>query len=110
MSLDLPMVFKVHAFTCAQRRPPTHPRGSCAESGAQPLWERLGARLEAARLPEAAMTMTGCLGFCRAGPIMVVYPEGIWYQPRTTEDIDEIVQSHFIEGQPVERLIIVPKI
>jgi len=41
--------------------------------------------------------------------LMVVYPEGIWYHPEKAEDIDEIIQSHFIEGKPVERLIIVPE-
>jgi (2Fe-2S) ferredoxin len=40
---------------------------------------------------------------------MVVYPEGVWYTPRTEADIDEILQSHFAEGKPVERLIIVPQ-
>jgi (2Fe-2S) ferredoxin len=38
---------------------------------------------------------------------MVVYPEGIWYQPRTTEDVDETFESHFLDGKPVERLIVV---
>jgi (2Fe-2S) ferredoxin len=55
------------------------------------------------------MAASGCLSFCRAGPLMVVYPEGIWYHPETPEDIDEIIQSHFVEGNPVERLIIVPQ-
>jgi (2Fe-2S) ferredoxin len=40
---------------------------------------------------------------------MVVYPQGVWYTPRTEADIDEIIQSHFVEGKPVERLIIVPQ-
>jgi (2Fe-2S) ferredoxin len=35
---------------------------------------------------------------------MVVYPEGIWYQLVDKEDVDEIIQSHFINGQPVARL------
>lgn len=110
MTLDIPQVFKVHAFTCFQQRPPGHPRGSCAEAGAKPLWERLGAKLEGLGNPEITMTATGCLGFCRAGPLMVVYPDGVWYQPKTVDDIDEIVQSHFVEGNPVERLIIIPKL
>ena len=109
MPLDIPQVFKVHTFACFQQRPPGHPRGSCAEQGAKALWERLGAKLEGLGNPEITMTATGCLGFCRAGPLMVVYPDGIWYQPKTEADIDEIVQSHFAEGNPVERLIIVPK-
>jgi (2Fe-2S) ferredoxin len=108
MPLDIPQVFKVHAFACFQQRPPGHPRGSCAQAGGTALWEHLGARLQALGQPEIAMTATGCLGFCRAGPLMVVYPQGIWYQPKTAEDIDEIVQNHFVGGTPVERLIVVP--
>ncbi len=57
--------------------------------------------------PDISGTPTGCLGFCPAGPLMVVYPEGIWYRPRSREDVDEIVQSHFTEGARVERLIVV---
>ncbi|WP_395666071.1 (2Fe-2S) ferredoxin domain-containing protein [Methylocella sp.] len=107
-SLDLPIVYKYHVFACFTKRPPGHPRGSCMENGAQPLWDRLARRLDAERNPDVCMTSSGCLGFCRAGPLMVVYPEGIWYHPETVEDIDEIVEKHFKGGAPVERLIIVP--
>ncbi|MFT4080123.1 (2Fe-2S) ferredoxin domain-containing protein [Rhodomicrobium sp.] len=107
---DLPLVFKRHVFICAQQRPPMHPRGSCAASGAMPLIERLSAKIQALQDPELAVTVTGCLGFCQAGPVVVVYPEGIWYAPKTVEDIDEICVSHLCEGEPVERLIFVPKV
>jgi (2Fe-2S) ferredoxin len=107
---ELPIVFRYHAFCCYQQRPPGHPRGSCAASGGPPLWERLSSKLQAAQLQGVAMVGTGCLGFCGAGPLMVVYPEGIWYQPKTEADIDEIVDSHFVRGQPVERLIVVLKL
>ncbi len=76
--------------------------------GANPLWERLQTRLNNRQNPDVAITATGCLGFCRAGPLMVVYPQGVWYTPRTEADIDEIFESHLLEGKPVERLIIVP--
>lgn len=79
-------------------------------AGAKPLWDKLQTKLTAQPLPNVAMTVTGCLGFCRAGPLMVVYPQGVWYTPRTEADIDEIFQSHFIEDKPVERLIIVPQV
>jgi (2Fe-2S) ferredoxin len=79
------------------------------ENGAQPLWDRLQQKPEAKQLPDVNMSASGCLSFCRAGPLMVVYPEGIWYRPEKPEDIDEIIQSHFVEGNPVERLIIVPQ-
>jgi (2Fe-2S) ferredoxin len=66
-------------------------------------------KLDAKQLADVQFSASGCLSFCRAGPLMVVYPEGIWYHPETPEDIDEIIQSHFVEGNPVERLIIVPQ-
>jgi NADH-quinone oxidoreductase subunit F len=48
---------------------------------------------------------TGCNGFCAAGPIMVVYPEGIFYQKVSAEDVPEIIDEHIIKGRPVERLM-----
>ncbi|MGA9765526.1 MAG: (2Fe-2S) ferredoxin domain-containing protein [Rhodomicrobium sp.] len=110
MPLDLPQVFKRHVFICGQQRPPQHPRGSCGAAGAMPLIERLAARVQALGDPEIAVTLTGCMGFCQAGPIAVVYPEGVWYALKTPEDADEIAASHLSEGNPVERLIILPKV
>jgi (2Fe-2S) ferredoxin len=71
------------------------------------LWDRLGKRIEAEGLADIGFTAAGCLGFCKAGPLMVVYPDGIWYRPTTPEDIDEIVDSHFKQGKRVDRLVMV---
>jgi len=46
----------------------------------------------------------GCLDRCDFGPVLVIYPEGIWYSYLDEEDIDEIIQSHLIKGVLVERL------
>lgn len=46
----------------------------------------------------------GCLDRCAQGPVMVIYPEGIWYTMVDQEDVEEIIQSHLINGIPVERL------
>jgi (2Fe-2S) ferredoxin len=106
---ELPQVYEKHIFACFTQRPPTHPRGSCGAKGAQPLWERLGAKLESEGLmAKVGLTGSGCLGFCSAGPLMVIYPEGVWYQPKTTDDLDEIVESHVKKGKLVERLVVVP--
>ena len=104
---DLPQLYKRHVFACHTQRPPGHPRGSCGAVGAQPLWDRMGKALEAGRLTDIGFTASGCLGFCSAGPLMVVYPEGVWYRPTTPEDIDEIVESHFKNGKRVDRLVMV---
>ena len=107
MPLDIPQTFRHHVFCCAQQRPPGHPRGSCAAKGAHPLWQRLDQKILAKGLADVGMAMTGCLGFCSAGPLMVIYPDGIWYRPETPEDIDEIVESHLVNDTPVERLVMV---
>ena len=46
----------------------------------------------------------GCLDRCEEGPVCVVYPEGTWYTYIDEEDVDEIIESHIINGIQVERL------
>jgi len=106
--MDLPQLYKRHIFACHTQRPPQHPRGSCGANGAQPLWDRLGKRIESEGLAtEVGFTASGCLGFCSAGPLMVIYPEGVWYTPKTAEDIDEIVETHLKQGKLAENLVVV---
>lgn len=104
--LEIPVVFPYHVFCCFQQRPPQHPRGSCAAKEGGPLWQALGAQLQGRQLSNVSMVATGCLGFCDAGPLMVVYPQGVWYRPENEDDISEIVQSHFVEGHIVDRLAV----
>jgi len=47
-----------------------------------------------------------CLVPCQYGPVAVVYPEGVWYCRIQPEDVKEIFQKHFVEGKPVERLLL----
>lgn len=46
----------------------------------------------------------GCLDRCDEGPVIVVYPEGVWYTYVDKDDIDEIIESHLQNGKVVERL------
>ena len=47
---------------------------------------------------------------CAAGPVVVVYPEAVWYSYVDLEDIDEIVESHLKNGQVVQRLLTPPQL
>jgi (2Fe-2S) ferredoxin len=104
---ELPQLYRHHVFACHTQRPRGHPRGSCGASGCGPLWDRLGRAIEARGLVDVGFTPSGCLGFCAVGPLMVVYPDGIWYRPTTPEDIDEIVEQHLTQGRRVDRLVMV---
>jgi len=53
---------------------------------------------------QARVTYTGCLGRCREGPVLVIYPDAVWYTYSNTDDIDEIFHSHLQNCKIVERL------
>jgi (2Fe-2S) ferredoxin len=46
----------------------------------------------------------GCLDRCQEGPVLVVYPEGVWYTYIDQSDVDEIIEEHLVNGRVVERL------
>ncbi len=52
------------------------------------------------------MNKAGCLDRCAAGPVAVVYPEGVWYTVMDKNDVNEIVESHLKNGQVVDRLVV----
>ncbi|MBY0402491.1 MAG: (2Fe-2S) ferredoxin domain-containing protein [Cyanobacteria bacterium] len=54
---------------------------------------------------EVIVTTCGSVGLCAVGPAVLIYPEGIWYQRVTPEDVPEIVESHLIHNKPVSRLL-----
>jgi (2Fe-2S) ferredoxin len=47
------------------------------------------------------VAQTGCLYPCNLGPVMVVYPEGVWYGTLDNNTVEQIVQEHFVAGQVV---------
>jgi (2Fe-2S) ferredoxin len=85
----------------------------CTPEVGQAAWETLKHELKEKNLslstgPNACYrTKAGCLRICTGGPIMVVYPEGTWYEGMTADRIPLMVQQHLIEGKPVEEWIFV---
>ncbi|RLB77090.1 MAG: NADH-quinone oxidoreductase subunit NuoF, partial [Deltaproteobacteria bacterium] len=81
---------------------------ACQASGSDKVREVLLRELENKGLSkEIKVIETGCNGFCAQGPVMVVQPDGVFYQKLTPEDIPELVEEHFLKGRPVKRLFYV---
>lgn len=54
---------------------------------------------------EIKIVLTGCNGFCAEGPVMLVYPDEIFYQKLTVEDVPKLVEEHFLKGRPYQKLM-----
>ena len=78
----------------------------CQASGSLPLREALEQEIARAGLDkEVRVIQTGCFGFCRFGPNMMIYPEGVFYCGVKAEDVKELVEEHLLKGRVVERLL-----
>ncbi len=78
----------------------------CAASGSQEVIKALEAEIQRRGLQkEVNVIQSGCRGFCAIGPIMTIYPEGIFYCQVTAGDVPLIVEETLIKGRVVERLI-----
>lgn len=100
----LPMkeIYKYHLFFCSHER--DDGREYCQQHGAQSLRDYAKQRVKQLKLKKVRVNNAGCLNRCALGPMLVIYPEGTWYQYQTKADIDEIIVCHLQQGQIVERL------
>jgi (2Fe-2S) ferredoxin len=96
-----------HIFFCLNQR--DNGADACSMHNAQAGFDRCKMRIKEAGLSgvgQVRVNKAGCLDRCAGGPVAVVYPEGVWYSFVDEADIDEIVESHLVNGQPVERLML----
>src|SRR5512146_560046 len=95
--------FRHHVFVCAQQKP--EGVTSCAAGGAGNLLDILAKSIREEGLDDdVQVTTCGCMGLCDEGPVMVVYPEGVWYRKLQPVDVPEIVRSHLKAGRIVDRV------
>jgi len=97
--------FQYHVFFCCNQREPG--AACCNNHGAQALRDYAKDRVKALKLNgpgKVRVNSAGCLDRCDDGPVVVVYPEGVWYTYVDKDDIDEIVDQHLVHGRIVERL------
>jgi len=96
--------FRFHLFVCTQQKP--EGITSCPASGSFAVLDGLDREIQARGLDaDVQLTTCGCMGLCDEGPVMVVYPAGVWYRRVQPSDVREIVAVHLREGQTVGRLV-----
>ncbi len=99
--------YRHHVFFCLNQREPGADRPSCANCGAEELQQYAKSRIKELGLAgrgKVRINKAGCLDRCEEGPVLVVYPEEVWYTYVDKNDIDEIIESHLVRGEPVARL------
>lgn len=97
--------YRHHVFFCTNLRPDGSP--CCQRFGAQDVRDYAKQRskqLGIAGRGGVRINTSGCLDRCQEGPVIVVYPEDVWYTYIDYTDIDEIIEEHLINGRVVERL------
>ncbi len=78
----------------------------CTASGGADVLAALNKELVEYHLDsEICVVQTGCHGLCAEGPIMIVYPDGIFYTRIQVDDVQEIVSEHLLKGRVVDRLV-----
>jgi NADH-quinone oxidoreductase subunit F len=88
--------YRINAMVCAGT--------GCVSGGAFEVMDALRAEVEKQGLSdEVEVVQTGCNGFCARGPILVVYPDGIFYEELGVEDIPTLVEEHFLKGRPYKK-------
>ena len=97
--------YERHVFFCVNQREPG--AACCNNHNAQQMRDYCKDCIKTLRLDgkgRIRVNSAGCLDRCNEGPVLVVYPEAVWYTYVDKEDIDEIIEEHLKNGRIVERL------
>jgi len=102
--------FSRHVFFCTNQRDGGDQ--CCNQCGAQEARDYVKQRCKELGISgegKVRVNSAGCLDRCELGPVLVVYPEAVWYSYVDHEDLDEIIDSHLVNGEVVERLLLRPR-
>ena len=97
--------YQHHLFFCLNKREDNGP--CCTKHNAEAMFEYTKDKVKSLELNgkgKVRVNRAGCFGRCDEGPLLVIYPEAVWYTFIDQDDIDEIIASHLQQGKIVERL------
>ncbi len=94
-------LYRTHLLVCAGT--------GCVSCGSFKIKDALEKEIRKRGLEDEVLVVTtGCNGFCERGPILMVHPDGIFYQKLTPEDVPVVVAEHLLKGRPVKKLMYIP--
>ena len=97
--------FTHHVFFCTNQRTPGEACCNNHDAGDMRSYAKDRVKALGKKLPgKVRINAAGCLDRCEEGPVVVIYPEAVWYTYVDKEDIDEIIDQHLVQGRVVERL------
>ncbi|HAR40837.1 MAG TPA: NADH-quinone oxidoreductase subunit NuoF [Coprothermobacter sp.] len=92
------MLYRSHVMVCGGT--------GCTSSGSDNVAAAFVSEIKKAGLDkEVAVIRTGCFGLCELGPVVVIYPEGVFYSKMKPEYVPEIVEEHLLKGRPVTKYL-----
>lgn len=95
---------KHHIFVCTSSRLTGQNQGYCHQNGGLEIIAAFNEEITDRELDgEVMLSNTGCFGICAMGPVVMIYPQQVWYQKVTPDDVAEIMDA-LEEGEVVERL------
>ncbi|MBR2744859.1 MAG: NADH-quinone oxidoreductase subunit NuoF [Clostridia bacterium] len=77
----------------------------CTSSKSPAIMEKFIETLKEKNIDNVRVVKTGCFGLCSKGPIVIIRPEDTFYSMVTVDDVEEIVNSHIVNGEIVQRLL-----
>lgn len=96
---------KYHIFVCTSSRPNGQQKGFCHSKDGVDIMQAFLEEIDERGIGgEVFVSNTGCLGLCEKGPIVIVYPDNVWYGSVTAGDVEEIMDEHIEGGNVLERL------
>jgi len=97
--------YKKHIFLCIHQR--DDGKECCNDKSSSEIFDYAKKKCISMKIQRKGgirVNKAGCLDRCTEGPVMVIYPDNVWYSYKNKEDIDEIIQSHLVENKEVKRL------
>lgn len=101
MPVEDPASYRLHVFVCTSEKNDER----CGKKGSFEVLDALRRRLAERGITDVKVTKSGCMNVHPLGPAVAVYPDGVWYREVNVADVEEIIDSHLVNGNPVERLV-----